>query len=205
MMSRMLMQAADNKTYSSSSGKELPKSGPGLVGFLAFKNSRQKPKTNSIIDDLTISEVARPKPSNEGRDPQDSNVPCFGGRCNITVSRPLKAEEESEEASISSALKSCSQRTASSKNVRFHRYDEVVYTDAVDYVYSLSERQMEREREREGADYDLLDNVEEVVGDVTYFFRCLKEGLAEEAAEKFANGGVFVCAAPTAIEFDDHY
>jgi hypothetical protein len=68
------------------------------------------------------------------------------------------------------------------KSVHFHKYDEVIDgRNQTTYVYSLYDVETEKER----AEYDVVDDIENVVSDVGYFFQCLKEGLAEEATKSF--------------------
>jgi hypothetical protein len=60
------------------------------------------------------------------------------------------------------------------KSVRFHKYDEVWNGGPREFVYSLYDREQQEETER-----DLADDFDDVVGNVSHFFRCIKEGIED--------------------------
>ena len=68
------------------------------------------------------------------------------------------------------------------KTVTFHKYDKVIYsTNKMEYVFSLYQDEVEREKR----EYDVVDELENVVSDVGYFFQCLQQGISEDVSSKF--------------------
>ena len=125
--------------------------------------------------------------SDSGLQPDDRDVngsarngDDFFGRCNIIV-----MSNAQEEAAVTTTTKNPviprakKSKKRNQRRIRFHRYDEVIYLDSKEYIYSLHDIEVEEER----ANYDLADDIEGVVGDVGYFFRCLTEVIQEEAAK----------------------
>lgn len=114
----------------------------------------------------------------------------FFGRCSITVTPNSQGKAAAEAAAAAEETTGSkknvkvprlkkSRRKKGKKSVSFHRYDEVIYADTKEYVYSLHDVEVEQEN----ANRDLVDDIGAVVGDVGYFFRCLTEGIKEEAAK----------------------
>lgn len=153
--------AAEKLTSTPSASKGIPWD---LIRNLRNKSSSQD---TIISDDSTC----------EARDPQESGN--FVGRFNITVSNKVDNSGKLEPE------KKFKSKSFAEKSVRFHRYDEVIYDNRTDYEYSRHEREVEEEANR-----DLVDNLEEMMGDFGYFFRCLKDGIAEEASNRFINADI---------------
>jgi hypothetical protein len=113
----------------------------------------------------------------------------FLTRCNITVVTNNASEDEKTSSGSPRAVSKKSpgyrvkKHRKKKKSVRFHKYDEVIYTDVTEYIYSLHDLEVEHEK----ASRDLVDDIEGVVGDVGYFLRCLKEGIQEEAAKSLGD------------------
>ena len=64
----------------------------------------------------------------------------------------------------------------------FHKYDKVIYTsNKMEYVFSLYNVETEREKE----EFDVVDELENVVSDVGYFFQCLRQSISEDVSSKF--------------------
>jgi hypothetical protein len=61
------------------------------------------------------------------------------------------------------------------KSVRFHKYDEVWNGGSRNFVYSLYDREQQEEIEHR----DLVDELDGVVGNMSHFFRCIKEGIED--------------------------
>jgi hypothetical protein len=109
-------------------------------------------------------------------------------RCNITVvtnnaSDDVKTSSPRAVSKKSLGYRVKKHRQKTKKSVRFHKYDEVIYTDVTEYIYSLHDLEVEHEK----ASRDLVDDIEGVVGDVGYFLRCLQEGIQEEAAKSLGD------------------
>ena len=67
------------------------------------------------------------------------------------------------------------------KQVRFHKYDHVRFLGGdSEYVYSLYDREVEEET----TTHDFAEEIGEVVGDVSYFFNCIQQGLQDAAGRE---------------------
>lgn len=132
--------------------------------------SRKKAATTSNCQDS----VSTGDSSCEAREPPSA----FFGRYNITISNEVHVKKKSEKKKQEPII--VKQKPPKEKrNVSFHRYDEIIYDNGFEYVYSLHDREVEEESNR-----DLVDNLEEVMGDVGYFFRCLGTSIHDEALKK---------------------
>lgn len=173
---RLPNSVAERKSWIS--GKERSPTGEG---------SQESTWSESSLDSET------PKP--EGRNPsqRDERKPKIRHndfidrfKVNVTVSksrtiRPSRLADQ-QASQLAPELQQVRQldKESSKRRVRFHRYDEHIYDGCKEYVYSLHDREVQAEAE----EYDIVDEVEEFVGDVAYFFRCLKDDLHEKAMEK---------------------
>lgn len=101
------------------------------------------------------------------------------GRCNITVhsstQHNVDAAASDPRAKMVSKLPRLRENVI--KCVSFHRYDEVIWNDRKEYIYSLHDVELEREK----ANYDLIAKIEDAFGDAAYFFRCLHKDIREKA------------------------
>lgn len=153
-------------------------SGPrGLKGIAkgSWDKIRGPKPPSSSSDSSSEKPEERDESAIEEREIDDSATTDFLGRCNITVvSGPPKKTKTKPKVPSEKKVKK-----ENTKSVKFHKYDEVIYSDVKEYVYSLHDIEVEEEK----ANYDLVDELEVAVGDVGYFFRCLKEGIQEEAAK----------------------
>jgi predicted DNA-binding ribbon-helix-helix protein len=155
------------------------------------KGSRDKirvPKKQSSFDSQRVQPEDRDASSCEERDVHDADSADDDSsfRCNITV---LSNSQDEDTVAAPAAVEKKTKlpglkkhKKKSKKSVSFHRYDEVIYRDVKEYVYSLHDVQVQEER----ANHDFVDDIEGVVGDVGYFFRCLKEGIQEEVSARRA-------------------
>lgn len=113
----------------------------------------------------------------------------FFVRCNVTVvTDNVDKGRQGPERTTSTEQQARAVRTTggqkkAKKSVRFHKYDEVIYLDVKEYIYSLHDLEVDHEK----ASRDLVDDIEGVVGDVGYFLLCLKEGIQEEAAKSLGD------------------
>jgi len=139
--------------------------------------------SQETCSESSLSDYENPMP--EGRNPSqcDDRTPQiknnFIDRCKVNVTVSQRSGNASKRVP-KIAVRKPERRNEKQRKVRFHRYDEHIYDDCTEYVYSLYDREVEAEAK----DYDIVDEVEEFVGDVAYFFRCLKDDLQEKAVEK---------------------
>ena len=175
---RLVLAAAAEKlsTNRQRSSSKQPRGFKGIAKGSWDKIVRgPKPSLLSPSDDsIEESEERDASASAEREIDDDSAVADFFGRLNITVESVSRKPDEKPKVPSKKKTK-----RGKTKSVKFHKYDEVIYADVKEYVYSLHDIEVEEEK----ANYDLADELEVAVGDVGYFFRCLKEGIQEEAAK----------------------
>lgn len=166
MNSRLVRAAATEK----SSPPSIQASSKRKVRLSSWRGGRRK-NSDAVSEGGTTATTCETREGNEDD---------FFRRFHVTVvktrtesSRPEDLARDDEEL-----LHDDCSGTPQKKSVRFHKYDEVWNGGPREFVYSLYDRERQEETDR-----DLADDFEDVVGNVTHFFKCIKKGLEEVTAK----------------------
>ncbi len=139
----------------------------------------------TVVEDLPIETATSPKRAIR-------NVPSIASETSntnvapttnviTTMLAPPKIRKNRKVSSSSSSKSKTSKRTK--KSVTFHKYDKVIYaSNQMEYVYSIYKYEVDREKR----EYDVVDELENAVSDVGYFFRCLQQGISEDVTTTFS-------------------
>jgi hypothetical protein len=176
MNSRLVRAAATEKTSSLSPPSGVEASSRRKVRLSASWR-RNRGWGNKQSGD-SVSEGGTTTTTCETREGNDDD---FFRRFHVTVVKTRTESTTPPEPNVVAAQSDIMllREPAEKKSVRFHKYDEVWNGGPREFVYSLYDREQHEETER-----DLTDDFDDAVGNVSHFFRCIKEGIEDVTTSK---------------------
>ena len=137
----------------------------------------------SVVEDPPIETTMSPKRAIRNVSSMTSeNSATKVAATTTTMLTPPKIRKNRKMSSSSSSSKSKTLKRTK-KSVTFHKYDQVIHASRqMEYVYSLYQYEAEREKQ----EYDVVDEFENAVRDVGYFFQCLQQGISEDVTSTFS-------------------
>lgn len=162
MNSRLVRAAATEKTSSPSVQASFRRK----VRLSVWRGGRRKHSD-------TVSEGGTTTTTYETREDD------FFNRFHVTVVKTRTESSRPDDEDRFEELTAHDCGVVAKKTVRFHKYDEVWNGGPREFVYSLYDRERQEETER-----DIADDFEDVVGNVSHFFKCIKKGIEDVTTTK---------------------